>query len=173
MRVHNFIIVCSGKAPLALDGHLDQLIQNVHASGRNPILVVGPDGDELLRSCRQLEQCDLVFDPNFTGGFFSSLKAGLHATVGAAFVASVEDRHFTIDQLMRLEQEAERLKDAPPDVLRLVTQADGPVGASPYLVTLRGVGRLKSFAAEINWHQHPEIKFIDIVEGSAALPMPS
>ena len=48
--------------------------------------MLGPDGDEVLRSCLNIEQCEVVFDPNFEGGYFSGVKAGLHAVRGAAFV---------------------------------------------------------------------------------------
>lgn len=164
MKAYNLIIVSSGRADRAPSGHLRKMVQTCTSMSRNPILVVGPDGDELLlREGDALDACDLVFDPNFEGNFFSSLKAGLQASHGATLVATVE-APLSPTQVKALEAAAFNLKDDTVDVIRLMGTDGGSQSFKLALVTPRGVTKLKALPADTLWESSPAIVFSDLVE---------
>lgn len=88
MRAKSVIIVTSSTYSSLISGRtLDLLLQNIFQLKKNPVVVLGPDGDAFLRESKLIEECEIVFDPNYQGGFFSGVKAGLHAIHGStAFV---------------------------------------------------------------------------------------
>ena len=84
------IITTGADTALCTNGSVDQLIQQVLDLKKNPVLVLGPEGDEVLLHSRLAEHCDLAFDPNFSGNIFSSLNAGLHATTGPVLAMTLK-----------------------------------------------------------------------------------
>jgi hypothetical protein len=168
MRAHNVIIICSGQGHLARTDILAQTVQNILNLKKNPILVLGPDGDNFIEGFEAIEKCDIVFDPNFTsgsldpssasseraagGGLFSSVKAGLHATHGAAFVVPLSEKTadperwslwVTLEKLL-----VDPLTSLGADMILPVTrEAD----FLPRLITARGVTSLKKLPAATDW----------------------
>jgi hypothetical protein len=163
MRAHNVLIISSGCSKEANSETLDGLVRAITAMNRNPILVLGPDGDEIISGSQEIEKCDLVFDPNYAGQFFSSLKAGLQATHGAAFVvplsASLPPPSIwqALEKDLLLEPTASQC-----DVIRPTLNADaaghscGP-SAWPLLITPRGVKSLVAMPAATDWEQCEKI----------------
>lgn len=152
MRAKSVIIIASGRAQYASAGQLDRAIQAVTAMGKRPVVVIGPDGDDLLRTSESIEACELVFDPNYNGGIFSGIKAGLHAVNGAAFVMPLGNET-TLDfaHWSKLE---EQLPSLPPSlhVLRPITQNSKGV-LYPQIVTMQGLVPLKALPATTDWSQ--------------------
>jgi hypothetical protein len=156
MRAHNVIIICSGQGHLAHTDILAQTVQNILNLKKNPILVLGPDGDDFIEGFESIEKCDIVFDPNFGGvfgaGLFSSVKAGLHATHGAAFVVPLSEKTadperwslwVTLEKLL-----VDPLTSLGADMILPVTrEAD----FLPRLITARGVTSLKKLPAATDW----------------------
>lgn len=170
MRAINVIIVSSGASPLAAPDVLDKLIRLICANRKRAILVLGPDGDDILANCSEIENCELVFDPNYAGGFFSGVKAGLHATHGAAFVvplhasaiAGFADSELEFSTaLATLENSVEGDGTAAQcDVVcPSVTHADARLARSEtiFLVTQKGVSSLKEIPAQTDWETFEQI----------------
>ncbi len=67
---------------------LDWQIQNVLRHNRNPILILGQDGDEILRFCKGIEHCDLVYNSDPVSN--SGLIAGLHGSGTCAFYLPID-----------------------------------------------------------------------------------
>lgn len=164
MRAHNVIIVSSGASVVAPAGALDHLIRSICANKKRAILVLGPDGDEILASCQEIENCELVFDPNYSGEFFSGLKAGLHATHGAAIVVPLrsakvaetalsEQKFSTVVSTLEAAVEGDGTAAQCDVVCPLVTQDDAPVSRSEsiFLVTQKGVQSLKNIPSQSDW----------------------
>ena len=88
MLVHNLIVITSNRSSLIADQEFQELLTLARKLDKRPIVVLGPDGDDLLRlGSDLLDDCEIVFDPNFHGdGVFSGLKAGLQACEGAVFM---------------------------------------------------------------------------------------
>lgn len=145
----SFIIIASGRSRYATSGSLDELIRAVLALKKTPIVVLGPDGDDLLRNCTELESCEIVFDPNFEGALFSSIKAGLEAVNGPAFVLPLAELAVDASQWPDLERvllETER----GTHVVRPVTQNSEDV-LYPQIVTAQGLLPLKALPASTDW----------------------
>lgn len=68
---------------------LDQMIFWLANKKINPILVLGPQGDEILSYCQRSIECDLAYDPNFSGRPFSSIKAGVTAAQSSCLVVPI------------------------------------------------------------------------------------
>lgn len=158
MRVHNVIITTTGAGEKCEDGSVDRMIQRVLDLGKNPILVLGPEGDAVLLNSRLAEACDLVFDPNYEGHSFSSIKAGLHATVGPAFVlpllevANSDSAWESTDTWKRLESELDSPESQASDVVRLVTHKAVPSQSIyPLVITPKGVKSLLNLEAQTDW----------------------
>lgn len=161
MRAHNVIIITTGASHHLNTKQLDDLIQKILGLKKNPILVLGPDGDEFLRSCNWIEQCDIVYDPNYAGQLFSGIKAGLHSTNGAAFVLPLsssipDDSIWSRLEMALLDHELSR----SADVIRTVTNGNANSHAGyPFLVTRRGVQNLLKLDATTDWESAAEVTF--------------
>ena len=156
MKAHNVIILTAGRVAELSQGRIDQLITFVTSLKKNPIVILGPDGDDLLRNCRLLDSCDVVFDPNFEGEEFSSVKAGLQAVHGASFVlraaAPIPERSVWV----RLEQELLNSQYAGADVFGSTHFQDKN---ALLLLTQRGVNSLRNQPAVTNWLKSDDIVF--------------
>lgn len=159
--VKNVIIISSGRVNYVQAGALDALIETVRSLGKLPVVVLGPDGDDLLRTSKNLESCDIVFDPNFAGGIFSSVKAGLEAVNGASFVIPLGET----SALDFAEWEAlERVLLDPTTkahVVRPVTQSNA-TSLYPLIVTGKGLPQLKSLPSSTDWMHSERIEFQDL-----------
>jgi len=157
----NVLIISSGRATYAQAGVLDELIGKVRALGKHPIVVLGPDGDDLLRVSRRLETCDIVFDPNFRGNFFSSVKAGLDAVNGASFILPLGASDKTLDFAVWEAFERALLDpETKGHVLRPVTQANERLDY-PLIVTGKGLLPLKALPSTTDWLQSERIEIQD------------
>jgi len=151
--VKNVIIVTGGRSNYASAGALDQLIGEILSLGKQPVVVLGPDGDDLLRSCSLIEKCEMVFDPNFQEGIFSGVKAGLEAVNGAAFViplgaeSVLEPTRWASFERVLLE---ERNRD---HVIRPVASEvkTGDTPLYPLMVTPQGILPLKALPSSSDW----------------------
>jgi hypothetical protein len=140
---------------------LRQILRLAAARRLRPIIVMGPTGDDILRSTPQIADCEMVFDPNFNLSSFAPIKAGLHATTGASFVVSTARECPTETELEALSATFSALEEtAPVDVLRLVSQRIR--STQTFLVTRKGTQRLKALKAETDWLQTGEILYKDI-----------
>lgn len=137
------------------------LIQTIRSLGLNPIVVLGPAGDDVLRACPDLEDSDLAFDPNFDGGLFSGIHAGVHAATGAAFILPVDTDPTTESVWRALDQAAWALK--PGDevhVLQTVNRTDGDNRPEfPQLVTRAGLKLLRTLPPDGAWESNDHIRF--------------
>jgi hypothetical protein len=161
------ILLTAGSTQVINASQLDALIRELVARKKNPVLVLGPDGDDLLRSCQELEACDLVFDPNYEGDYFSGIKAGLHAVNGPAFVIPVGKELLPAQSWGELELALLRLDASQKvDVLRPVTP-----GVSepryPQIVTSTGLQALKRLPASTTWSDSQQITTSEIAVSSA------
>lgn len=158
-RAHNVIIVTTGASAFAESGSLDKLIRKVLSLNKNPILVLGPDGDVFLQTCHLIEECDLVFDPNYQGNFFSGVKAGLHATNGAAFVLPLLPELPDDSIWLQLESALSWPDEGPEfDLIRPMSHCDDALGSFPQLVTPHGIRTLLNLAATTRWEQATQFK---------------
>ena len=167
IRASSVIIVSSGRSHLLKSEQtLDGLIREIVSLKKNPILVLGPDGDDILRHCDEIEKCDIVFDPNFNGGFFSGVKAGLFATAGASIVVPLSDSLVenetgfkatieTLETHFRVNEEA-----AKCHLLCPMTQDNtsiSPRAEKICLITPQGASSLLQFSSELDWESAEEI----------------
>lgn len=135
------------------------VIGSVRSLGLNPIVVLGPAGDEVLRTCPELEDCDLVFDPNFSGDLFSSVQAGTHAATGACFILPLGTEATDDSLWSELDRAAWSLKpDDIVHVLQAVNIADGDIRpVFPQLVTRLGVRHLRDLPVSGEWGRDARI----------------
>lgn len=147
MLAHNVIILTAGRVDEIRRGRIDQLIEFVMSMKKTPILVLGPDGDDLLRSIARLEDCEIVFDPNFAGEEFSSVKAGLQATGESCFVLRAGAPIPTRETFANLERELLRSSQGV-DVFATPDYQDPD---AVLLVTQRGVATLKNQPSSTRW----------------------
>jgi hypothetical protein len=179
-RIHNVVILTSGASKYPVQGLLDRVIQYVLSLKKNPILVLGEDGDEFLRDCRHIENCDLVYDEERSSHPLSGLASGLHATVGGVFalplkealvastlnpsvwraleesLATTGEDEFDIAQLQETNQNSGQFSgqfsgtasNQTSATATLSPQASSRVSLYPFVVTSRGVARLKKMAGE-------------------------
>jgi hypothetical protein len=162
--VKNVLIVSSGRMNYARTGALDDLIRRVRAIGKTPVVILGPDGDDVLRTSTELENCEIVFDTNFQGEFFSSINAGLHVLSGATFVVPLEfegnrDSELAFDQWEKFEL-ALLEPETKAHVLRPVTQNNEKL-AYPMIITGRGLLPLKALPAATDWTNSDRIEIAD------------
>lgn len=157
----NVLIISSGRVNYAQAGALDDLIRKVRSLGKLPVVVLGPDADDLLRSSKELESCDIVFDPNFQGNFFSSVKAGLDAVNGASFVLPLGEIEKFLD-FAGWEAFERALLDAgtKAHVLRPVTQSNERLDF-PLLITGKGLLPLKALPSSTDWQSSERVEFQD------------
>lgn len=149
MLAHTVIIVTSGLAGKAAPDALDRALIELKKMKKTPILVLGSDGDEILRTCSELEKAEIVFDPNDAGDF-SAVKAGLHATDAPAFIWSI-DQKFP-DTWNELESALRVDKFNKSEVLCLEGDGSGLM-----MTTSRGSKRLKTRPADAAWPQADDL----------------
>lgn len=164
------IILTSGQVRADSGRELSDLIATVLRLKKKPVVVLGPDADELLRNCNEIENCEIVFDPNFEGGFFSGLKAGLFAlNQGGAFVVSLGAPHLNAKDWSKLESAL--LNSEQEHVIRAATRNKTAEVNFPLLVTARGISHLKNLPAQLAWPPEREVIFreVSLDEANAAL----
>jgi CTP:molybdopterin cytidylyltransferase MocA len=166
MVAKSVIILSSGRANYAAGGALDDLIKAITALGKTPVLVLGPDGDDLMRTCAAIETCELVYDPNFNGGMFSGIKAGLHAVHGPAYVIPLADptalefsKWNELETVLRANDVSGK---TGTHVIRPVTQ-NGAIPLFPQLVTAHGLLPIKALPATTDWASSDRLHFETIV----------
>jgi|GEM_PF-4856513 len=143
MLAPTVLIITSHLAGKAPPDALDRAIKQLVWMKKNIILVLGPDGDEVMRTCSQIEACEIVFDPNDAGPF-SPVLAGLHATDAAAYVWGVDQPFPPAEEWQRYEEALRLLGDPSVEAL----QAEG---VALMLMTRAGVRRLKTLTASSPW----------------------
>ena len=168
MRASSVIIVSSGKSQNLATDKLDRLIRSVIELKKNPILVLGPDGDEILRHCELVEKCELVFDPNYKGSIFSGIKAGLHVTRGATLVVPLSENLCEEEfqkTAARLESEFRADENISKfDVVEALTQNADASDASEtiLLITPKGSTSLIKKDSTIDWKNSQEIAVLPL-----------
>lgn len=159
----NVLIISSGRVNYAKATALDELILQIRSLDKHPIVVLGPDADDLLRTSKYLESCDIVFDPNFQGGLFSSIKAGLDAVNGASFVLPLGAVEKTLEFASWEAFEKALLNpETKAHVIRPVTQANERL-EFPLIITGRGLLPLKALPSATDWLQSERIEFQDFI----------
>jgi hypothetical protein len=157
MRVKSTILVTSGKSESLGVSSLDHAIQKLRQLGQtNIIVVLGPDGDQFLSYSKHIENCEIIFDPNYEGELFSGVKSGLAVAPGASFVLPLET-DIPDEQIWRALDSAllNAFTDpAKPDLFRVVTR-EGDSSVFPQLITLQGQKTFSSMAASTKW-ENPE-----------------
>jgi hypothetical protein len=156
MLAHNVIILTAGRANEIRRGRLDQLVDFVLSMKKTPIIVVGPDGDDLLRTTARLDDCEIVFDPNFNGEEFSSVKAGLQSTGEPCFFLRANSPLPSRETFQQLERELMGSQTSGVDVYATPNHDDPN---AVFLVTQRGVRSLKNQPASTRWLKSQEIAF--------------
>jgi hypothetical protein len=156
------LIVSSGCDAEAIEP-LDNYIKKLNSKWKNVSLVMSSEGDEILSRCEQHESIDLVFDPNYAGDLFSSVKAGLiscqRTSLGAWILplASAHNPAFVEgDALSSWIGLADRLLSVvlrqPPDpTTDLILFHEGHNPIYPIWVTPSGVLRLRAISADRKW----------------------
>lgn len=71
---------------------LDQLIDGARQRKMRPLVVLGQNGDDLLRESRRLMDCDFVFDPGNGTDSLSLLSAAIRFVRGPSFFIPVTKR---------------------------------------------------------------------------------
>lgn len=155
------IILTAGRGTYAAGGALDQLILEINKMGKTAVLVVGPDGDELMRCCTNIDSCEMVFDPNFEGGLFSSIKAGLEAVNSPAFVLPLSSNGVLNYSEWKSLEDALRETNDSFHVIRPVTQ-NGAKPLFPQVITKRGLLPLKALPATTDWENSEKICIQDV-----------
>ena len=154
MLAHTVIIITSGLAGKASPDALDRALVELTRNKKSPVLVLGADGDEILRTCQELEKAEIVFDPNLSGAF-SPVKAGLHTTAAPAFIWSI-DQKFPDPLVWKRLEDAIRTDEFPSPTIELLAVEGDASGL--LLTTLNGTKRLKERAAADQWPDAPDLK---------------
>lgn len=154
MLAHTVLVITSGLAAKAAPDALDRALVELTRMKKSPVLVLGADGDDILRTCQELEKAEIVFDPNMSGSF-SPVKAGLFATHEPAFVWTL-DRPFPPMETWRRLEDALRTGEVP-DASCDVVAIDGDTSGL-LLTSAHGTARLKQRAAEAEWPDAPDLK---------------
>ncbi len=147
MLAHNAIIITAGRVQGNI-AEFDQLVATLCSQGKTPIAILGPDGDDLLGSTREIERIEIIFDPNFEGDVFSSVKAGLELTENPAYVFVLGERHLDQKQWARLE---DSLRETDSQIHRLIPVTQDSETHYPQLLTKNGVRSLRHLAASTSW----------------------
>jgi hypothetical protein len=152
-RLHNVIILTNGAAEFATQGLLDEVIDKTLALKKNPIVVLGHDGDDILRDCRHIERCDLVFGEHSDNHPLAGLVSGLQATTGGAFALPLKEaldtRALDPSHWLNLERLLSATGKDEFDIARLHDQQGEAL--YPLAVTATGVTRLKNLEVPLNW----------------------
>ncbi len=153
MLAHTVIILTSGLAHKAPPDALDRALIALIKMKKSPILVLGFDGDDVLRTCEELEKAEIIFDPNQAGPF-SPVKAGLHATDAPAFIWSIDQKFPDADVWQRLESalRVDKFAGASSEILKLEGDTSGLL-----MTTAKGSKRLKTRPADAEWPQSDDL----------------
>jgi hypothetical protein len=151
MLAPTVLIITSGLAGKAAPDALDRAIKQLAWMKKNIILVLGSDGDDIMRTCSQMDACEIVFDPNDAGPF-SPVKAGLHATDAPAFIWR-PDRPFPEADVFQLLESALRT-DAFLEADLLCADGDR---SGLLLTTPRSAKSLKERPADAPWPSSPDL----------------
>lgn len=145
MLAHLFLIITSGLSSRLSPGALDRAIRQLTWMKKTIVLVLGSDGDEVMRVCEQIEATEMVFDPNGTSDF-SPVKAGLQATDAPAFIWH-PDQPFPTSETFELLESILRNDVFPlADALRVEGDPSGLIVTTP-----RGAKRLKERPSASTW----------------------
>jgi hypothetical protein len=137
------------KNPLEILNHrvgeesfLSWQVKELRASGRNPIVVLGKDGDDLLTSNPILADCDLSFSVESDFSPLAALKAGLEAAGTSVFALNLWTPAPNLELWSKLENELGKI-ETPHDIHFLRTKSSDSVGHLT-LLTQPGQEHLKS-----------------------------
>lgn len=143
MLAHIVLIITSHLSGKFSPDALDRAIRQLAWMKKTIILVLGPDGDEIMRTCSQMDACEILFDPNDAGPF-SPVQAGLHATDAAAYVWHLDQKFPANEDWQKFEDALRNLDDASVEALQAP-------GIALTLLTRSGVKRLKALPANSPW----------------------
>jgi hypothetical protein len=173
MKAKDLILITTGLTHRELRGSrgvqlrltFQRLIAAAAENALNVIVVLGPHGDEVLTQYPELENCDLAFDGNEEASLFTSIKVGLEAATGAAFILPIDEDSMAVEMWAVLDN---KMWTTPPDqqadVWHMLTStADDRVSAWPQLITLDGVSRLKKLPDDVQWLQDSRMR-VGLVE---------
>jgi hypothetical protein len=149
MLAHNVIILTSGRATAIATEAIDSLILALRKLKKNPILVLGPDGDDILRLSQQIENCEIIFDPNYEGEIFSGIKAGLETTNAAAFICAINEP--ILDPATWADLERALFSEDAKSVHVFSPLTQDSIPRYPQLVTAHGVRLAKTLPALSCW----------------------
>lgn len=161
MQARTIVIVTTGQAALVQSLELDALVAAAIQQKRRVILVLGPDGDDFLRVCKRIDDCEIVFDPNYNGGFFSGVKAGLSAATSAAIVVRISpQRSVDATRWQHLDFALGTAIALTHDIVLAPPTLGGGLEATAaqwdcVLVTLKGLKTLRETPADADWQNLP------------------
>lgn len=166
LLANSFIVITSGRVRANSDQEFRHLMSLAQAMKKRIVLVLGPDGDDLLRELgEELDDCEIVFDPNFDsiagGGLFSGLKAGLFAVNGAAFVIPLGEKVHSAETLRYMEHTL-----LSPTIGKTVyCRSRSGETQYPLLVTAHGVTILRDQPSHSSWIEETDFAFHDLSPG--------
>ena len=106
---------------------LDLQVKRFQQTGRAITIVIGPDGDELLRHCRSVEDFDLVYDPTPQSNLESQAQAVLRSIENRAWVWPVNQWLNNPQDLDQLEAWAQAVSAPQPGSwVRFGNKSDAP-----------------------------------------------
>ena len=143
MLAHTVLIITSHLSGRAAPDALDRAIKQLAWMKKTIILVLGPDGDDIMRMCSQIDAVEMLFDPNDAGPF-SPILAGLHATDAAAYVWHLDQRFPANEEWQRFETALRTLEDSSVEGFELERT---PLT----LFTRAGVRKLKTLPSNSLW----------------------
>ncbi len=145
MLAHTVFIITSGLAGQIAPDALDRAIKQIVRMKKVPILVLGSDGDDVMRTCELMDSCEMVYDPNGTGDF-SPVKAGLHATDAPAYIWR-PDRPFPEPEVWHALELINRCSQfSAVDLLTFEGDRSGL-----FLTTIKGTKHLKDRPSDAPW----------------------
>lgn len=166
MRIHSVVIITSGSSRLSAPARLDHWIHALRAENKKVVLVLGPDGDDFLLGCKYIEMTELVFDPNFQGGIFSGVKAGLHAVHSPTLVLSLTESHLDpVECLHTFETEIAGDGTALQSHAVMLTR-DDHFSERPFLVTQKGVRHLRELPSALPWPEENQVQIETLIPRS-------
>ena len=172
--IENAIVTTAGAGDFLRNGALDQLLLQLIKKQKQIFLVVGPEGDEVLMHSQHAERCELVFDPNFEGQLFSSIKAGLLAVSefnpGASLLFNFKE--LASAQAIKVlppklwsdfEHVGHLMKYVGCDVLQPVSRDDQTFAPCfPEIITVHGAKRIPTLPAQSNWRADDLVSIFQI-----------
>lgn len=170
MRIHSVIIVTSGMSNAMAPTRLDHWIEALRSLNKKVVLVFGPDGDDFLLGCSKIEECEIVFDPNFQGSYFSSVMAGLHAVHSPTLVLSLSESELQPERCVqnfetRIAGDGTDLRGHALTLLTRDTHIASP--QSPFLVTQKGVTALRALPSTLSWPNWEQVQIETLAPASS------